>query len=386
MNIPFWPLGEGRYIKEFVTFSATFIYRFWSYFRFIKQAFYVAISRLGFYFWKIKRTGVLLLIRRKGLFTSTPRMTLATVSVGVFLTLVPYGAYTFEENQSPVDPTDFVASSSATYASTIIQNPLMSNKESDLPKITEVVKHVVQSGDTLYGLAEEYLVPVDAIAYVNHLSTTALLHPGDELTIPPVEGLTHTVKAGESVASIAEKYNISPQTVVDANILAPPFTLFGGDVLVIPGGQVPQVVPEVPRVLAQAGSIDVPGGLSLESVSSAGGYIMPTPGTITQYYHYYHTAIDISDGCNQPIWASNAGQVVYSGWRLGGYGNMVEVIHPDGRVSQYAHMSSTASSTGQIVEQGQIIGYTGATGIAYGCHLHFVVQQNGRAIDPLSIL
>jgi murein DD-endopeptidase MepM/ murein hydrolase activator NlpD len=265
---------------------------------------------------------------------------------------------------------------------------VVTSNSNQLPTINEVVTHVVESGETLSALSEQYLVPSDAIAYVNNISVNALLHPGDTLTIPPVQGLTHNVKSGETVGTIAEKYNVSPQAIVDANVLKPPFNIYGGDVLVIPGGEVPKPVPQQPVVLAtnEVGTAPVSGGLSLESVPGSGGYIMPTGGKITQYASYYHMALDIAKGCGDEIWASQSGSVVYSGWRAGGYGFMVELVHPDGRISQYAHMSRTAVSVGQAVSQGQVIGYTGATGIAYGCHLHFVVQSGGRAINPLDVL
>lgn len=378
----------GRYFNEIHLFSHTFLTRIVSYFGVFSLFLATIVKYVSFYLWKAKKAFIRLLMRREGVLNTHPRATVATLSFGVFLSIIPLNVTLGSPLQGENTTNPNIAIAGNTVSTVLAANRSVNAQESRLPSINEVVTHRVQSGETLSSISAEYLVPVDAIAYVNEISEATLLHPGDELTIPPVEGLTHKVDSGESIASIAEKYNVSPQSIVDANLLKPPFNVFSGDMLVIPGGEVPHEVPQ-PVVLAQStpAPATLPaGGLSLESIAGGGGYIMPTPGRITQYASYYHMALDIAKGCGEPIWASQAGTVVYSGWRAGGYGIMVELVHADGRVSQYAHMSSNAAVVGQNVAQGDVIGYTGATGIAYGCHLHFVVQQGGRAINPLSVL
>ncbi|MCA9390454.1 M23 family metallopeptidase, partial [candidate division WWE3 bacterium] len=375
-------------ITEFTTFISTILSRFAVYFSFFAVLPVKIIQMATYQGWKAKKSILRLLMRRETLFSAHPRMTVATVSFGVFAAVVPFdlAASKTLANAAELDTTAMTAKTTETLV--MVPQKSISSSSEAIPTINQVVTHTVEAGDTLTALSVEYLVPVDAIAYVNNISENAMLHPGESLTIPPVEGLTHTVSDGESVASIAEKYNVSPQAIVDANLLKPPFDLFNGDVLVVPGAEVPQVVPQQAVVLASAETAEAPtGGLSLESVpGTSAGYIMPTPGKITQYSSYYHTALDIAKGCSEPIWASNNGTVVYSGWRAGGYGFMVELVHPDGRVTQYAHMSKTAVPLGASVGQGDVIGYTGATGIAYGCHLHFVVKEGGRAINPLAVM
>ncbi len=329
-------------------------------------------------------------MRRGNEVASSSGVTVATVSVGLCFSLIPLAPQANDIITHAPSETVLIHNKelSASAAASLASSRLIQVEGGALPSINEVVEHVVEPGDTLYAIAEKYLVPADAIAYVNNISQDAFLHPGDTLSIPPVEGLTHTVKEGESVASLAEKYNVSPQLIVDANVLKPPFNVFAGDMLIIPGGEVPQPAQKAPVVLASAAVQPIAtGGLSLETVSAApGSYIIPTAGKITQYASYYHMALDIAKGCGEPIWAANDGTVIVAGPKAGGYGLTVWLQHGDGRVTQYAHMSQVAASVGQVVSQGQIIGYTGATGIAYGCHLHFVVQQGGRAVNPMSVL
>lgn len=334
--------------------------------------------------WKGKKILIQSLMKRQRTVSVATPVTVATVSFSFVLGITPM------DTQGVINlhiEGNADATANAIEEFTLLPKRIVFSDE-DLPSPEQILEHTVETGDTLSGIAEKYLVPVDAIAYVNDMDAGAFLRPGETLTIPPLEGLTHTVKDDESIASIAEKYNVSPQVIVDANVLKPPFDVFTGDLLVIPGGEVPAAPVQSPVVLATTTVVPTTSGLSLESIgeSSGGKYIMPTPGVITQYSSYYHMALDISQGCGQPIWASQNGTVVYSGARVGGYGIMVELVHSDGRVSQYAHMSQTAALLGQTVTQGEIIGYTGATGIAYGCHLHFVIKDAGRAINPLAVM
>lgn len=378
-------------IHEVGLFLYTFIARTAGYLLAIKQSISLFANVVFGMLFSMKRQVVRQLMRRRTEITASPRVTVATVSVGLCFSLVPLAPQADTFVQFVQDDVVFAQPKSTNTLAemTVVATRSIGDTSGSLPAVSEIVTHTIESGDTLYGIADEYLVPVDAIAYVNNISVNDLLRPGDTLTIPPVEGLTHTVKEGESVASIADKYKVSPQGVVDANVLKPPFNLFAGTVLVIPGGEVPQPVKPAPVVLASANVEPVQtGGLSLQAVSgaAAGSYIIPTAGKITQYASYYHMAIDIAKGCGEPIWAASEGTVIVAGPRAGGYGITVWMQHPDGRVTQYAHMSRVATSVGQTVAQGEIIGYTGATGIAYGCHLHFVVQEAGRAVNPMSVL
>ena len=68
------------------------------------------------------------------------------------------------------------------------------------------------------------------------------------------------------------------------------------------------------------------------------------------------------------------------------YGNCVKIAHGDGYETLYAHMSRVNVSNGQHVSKGQVIGYMGNSGNAYGAHLHFEVRKNGSRINPIPYL
>lgn len=110
---------------------------------------------------------------------------------------------------------------------------------------------------------------------------------------------------------------------------------------------------------------------------------------------YNHTGIDIVKNYNQldSIIAARKGKVVavrkdVVGYLKGSYGNYVKLQHNDGYETLYAHMKygTVNVNVGDIVEEGQEIGYMGATGYVTGAHLHFEVRKNGACIDPLPYL
>jgi murein DD-endopeptidase MepM/ murein hydrolase activator NlpD len=122
---------------------------------------------------------------------------------------------------------------------------------------------------------------------------------------------------------------------------------------------------------------------------SPSGLIWPVSGYVTSSFGWrwgrMHEGIDIGAPTGAPIAAAASGVVIYAGW-MSGYGNLVVVDHGGGFATAYAHMSAIASSPGQNVAQGQLLGYVGCTGHCFGSHLHFEVRVNGSPVDPLGYL
>lgn len=127
---------------------------------------------------------------------------------------------------------------------------------------------------------------------------------------------------------------------------------------------------------------------------STGTYIWPTEGIITSYYGYrnlevgskYHKGIDIAAGVGTHIYASDGGEVIFSG-NYGGYGYVVQLEHDNGDITYYAHCSKLLVEEGDTVRQGDLIAYMGSTGISTGSHLHFEIRVDGtEAVDPLDLL
>lgn len=97
-----------------------------------------------------------------------------------------------------------------------------------------------------------------------------------------------------------------------------------------------------------------------------------------------HLGTDYGAPYGTPVKVAGSGTVTRAGtW--GGYGRMVEVRHPKGIVTRYAHLSSVGVRVGQPVAQGDIIGRVGATGLATGAHLHYEFLQHGRQRNPAAV-
>jgi murein DD-endopeptidase MepM/ murein hydrolase activator NlpD len=130
-------------------------------------------------------------------------------------------------------------------------------------------------------------------------------------------------------------------------------------------------------------------GPTTTQTPSSAGLIWPVSGPITSPFGWrwgrMHQGIDIGVPSGTPIHAAAAGTVIYCGWESG-YGNLVVIDHGGNLATAYGHQSAIASTCGQYVAQGDVIGYVGCTGHCTGPHLHFEVRINGEPVDPLGYL
>ncbi len=121
------------------------------------------------------------------------------------------------------------------------------------------------------------------------------------------------------------------------------------------------------------------------------GYIWPARGTLTSGYGWrwgrMHRGVDVAGPVGTPIVAAASGVVEQAGWNSGGFGNLVEIRHPDGSMTRYAHNNRLNVRAGQQVAQGQQIAEMGSTGFSTGPHLHFELHPNGSAaVNPMAYL
>ncbi|MEA3640192.1 MAG: M23 family metallopeptidase [Lamprobacter sp.] len=133
----------------------------------------------------------------------------------------------------------------------------------------------------------------------------------------------------------------------------------------------------------------------LKSHSVPDGWPLATGGVVTSTFgmrrhpisgrRSMHKGIDISGKHGSDILAMADGLVIFSG-RKTGYGKIVEIRHPDGLETRYAHNSRNLVSEGDLVTKGQVIAKLGSTGRSTGPHVHFEVRRNGEALDPMRFL
>ncbi len=133
-----------------------------------------------------------------------------------------------------------------------------------------------------------------------------------------------------------------------------------------------------PVPLWQGPFLRMPNTAPLGGYAQARTYIYPGKDVDRQT----HLGFDLASLANAQVPASNRGKVVFAG-ELGIYGNCVIIDHGLGVQSLYGHLSRIGVKPGDMVEKGQTIGNTGATGMAGGDHLHFEVDISGEAVNPI---
>jgi murein DD-endopeptidase MepM/ murein hydrolase activator NlpD len=95
-----------------------------------------------------------------------------------------------------------------------------------------------------------------------------------------------------------------------------------------------------------------------------------------------HQGVDIDAPYGAPIVAAQGGTVTLAGWK-NGYGQTVIIDHGHGLSTLYAHQSKMLVRAGQVVGQGQQIGFVGSTGRVTAPHLHYEVHVNGVPRNPM---
>ena len=116
------------------------------------------------------------------------------------------------------------------------------------------------------------------------------------------------------------------------------------------------------------------------SFAPVSGYV--TRGVNLNKMHY---GIDIAAKFQDKIFSPAFGTVIFSGAN-DDLGNTIVVNHPGGFVTVYAHNDSNYVSSGDQVEQGQLLASVGETGNSQGPHLHFEIWKNNKVIDPRDII
>jgi len=272
----------------------------------------------------------------------------------------------------------------------------------------QIVKYVVEDGDTVFGIAEKFGLKPETVLWGNYsilLDDPHSLKPGQELSILPMDGVYWqwlTANKG-GLPAFAKYFGAKPEDILNSpvNNLDPAKV---GDInnpniqdqtwLFIPGGQreliswsaplgVTRENPASARVMGVGSCGPINGG-----AVGYGSFIWPSKNHFLSGFDYsgIHRGIDISGDLGEPVWASDAGVIVYAGWNDYGYGNMVMIDHGNDFQTLYAHLSAINVSCGQSVGQGETIGALGSTGHSSGPHLHFEIRTTHSFVNPHDML
>jgi murein DD-endopeptidase MepM/ murein hydrolase activator NlpD len=248
----------------------------------------------------------------------------------------------------------------------------------------EVFTYTVQTNDNIYAIAQGFGVDPQTVLWANPAveKSPDLLSVGQELVIPPVDGVYYTVQAGDTVDALAKQYQTTVAKIAsfDANELeGPPYILTPGQKLMLPDGK-KKVVPSNYYPLTRVYRTPA------NAQKGSGRFAWPTHGVLTQGYWSGHLGIDIGNVTGVPIVAADSGYIVLAGRDTWGYGNQVLIDHGNGFLTRYAHLHRIQVKAGDSVKKGQQIGTMGSTGRSTGPHLHFEVIYQRIRRNPLGFL
>jgi len=268
------------------------------------------------------------------------------------------------------------------------------------PKNPTISRYVVHAGDSVSSIAGLFGVSANTVRWANNLSSRDTIQPGQVLVILPISGVKYTVQKGDTLDSIARKLGADAADIANYNGVTNADLAVVGTQLLIPDGEAGATDDTVTHVAVASKSSQTSATSKKTSISVSTKRItvnnepahnVGPRGTAEQvaYFiaplaHYVETqgihgynAVDLAAPEGTPIVAAASGQVVVArsgGWN-GGYGSYVVISHDNGTQTLYAHMSKVTAYDGEDVEQGEVIGYVGMTGLATGPHVHFEIRN-----------
>ena len=226
--------------------------------------------------------------------------------------------------------------------------------------------------------------------------------------IPP----TDVVQDQDSIYTIAWRYGLDYKNIAKWNGLTKPYKLTRGQVLRLQGGrQIPPAnnstqrppnkspnkspnkapnnpanKPNKPSQQPSRAKPNRTGNTAAAKPPAAGDWNWPAKGkVIDKFSSGGANGIKIAGAGGSPIRATAAGEVVYAGEGLRGYGKLIIVKHSPDYLSAYAHNRAIMVAEGDRVNSGQQIARMGASG-ADRIMLHFEIRKNGKPVDPLRFL
>jgi murein DD-endopeptidase MepM/ murein hydrolase activator NlpD len=299
------------------------------------------------------------------------------------------------------------------------------------PSVPHPDRVVVQQGETLYGVARRYDVPVRSLIEANDLAPPYRLAAGNSLVVPQIR--QHVVEPGDTLYSISRRYGVDTSTLARSNGLEPPYRVRVGQSLLLPAAvesartpviqatapasayaaaaaapssaeaapppptaapppreEKPVSVPPAEKAVAPPGeekTATLPPPPAPAGREGRSSFLWPVHGRIIAAYGdgaggTHNDGINIAAPEGTAVLAADAGIVAYAGNELRGYGNLVLIKHADGWMTAYAHNSALLVKRGERVRRGQPIARVGATGAVGEPQLHFEIRHGTRALDP----
>ncbi len=315
-------------------------------------------------------------------------------------------------------------------------------------KVIEVeggpTSHKVRKGDTVDEIADDMGISRSELAKINKLKAPYPLKLGQVLKGPPKRVKAYVPVEGDTLASIGKRFNVSAKALASANRMKSGASVRSGKRLILPAGfrykgplketirsapstpayspppynppperptptpvtpvtprpyTPPAYTPAAPTPNRPAAPTPTTGPLSDSQISilGRGRFQWPIRGDIMSEFGPKGTGqrndgINIRAQAGDPVRAAAAGDVVYAGDQVPGFGNLVLVKHADGWVTAYGHLGRVDVKMQQKIVQGQQLGTAGQSGGVSEPQLHFEVRyapsptERARPVDPQLVL
>lgn len=286
-------------------------------------------------------------------------------------------------------------------------------------------RYLVAKGDSLYGIARRFGLPIRAIIDANNLQPPYRLTLGQSLTIPQAK--IHVVAPGDTIFNIARRYEVDRSELVRLNGIQAPYTIPLGQKLILPqvGTQTvtaavssaPQARPSEgdPAAASVAGLpkppparpsanrpaaakapaaepvVARPGPVGKPPPRAKSTFLWPVQGPVLSSFGgkksgEHNDGINIAAPRGTPVRAAENGVVAYAGEELKGFGKLLLIKHADGWITAYAHNERLLVTQGDVVTRGQSIARVGSSGSVDRPQLHFEVRRGTRAVNPETMM
>jgi murein DD-endopeptidase MepM/ murein hydrolase activator NlpD len=255
-----------------------------------------------------------------------------------------------------------------------------------------IIQYTVESGDSVFAIATAHKIKPETLLWANYdtlQDNPESIRVGQQLNIPPTDGVYYKWQAGDTLDSVAKEFGSTVENILNwpgNNIDLTNPEVKPDTYVMVPGGHretVQWIIPQVAR--GHSGTAAVSGAACGPGPVGGGLFIWPSPNHWVSGNEFWsgHLGIDIAATQGTPIVAADSGVVTMAqgGWNYG-YGNVVMIDHGNGFITLYGHLSQINVVPCQGIYAGQLIGLAGNTGNSFGAHLHFEVRLNGMFVNP----